>query len=257
LYLEPTAVSSQLADQFLAQVCRRSQGAPLQHLLGEADFFGRAFWVNPDTFIPRPETEAVLAAALPHIQRLALTTGRRLQALDVGTGSGCLAVTLACEVPTCVVTAVEVSWSTLQTARRNALRHGVGGRVLFLQGSWLQAVSGPVDVLMSNPPYVATAEIAALPREVRQEPWASLDGGPDGLTPYRHLFHHAPRVLRPGGLCVIECGEAQVAALTHALRRQPWVEALEAIHDLAGRPRGLMMGCAGSAHTEHERHTRH
>lgn len=239
LYLESPRISEPLQQQFLAYVAQRCAGTPLQYLLGEAEFFGRPFDVAPGTFIPRPETETVLAAMLPHLKSLSATARRPLRAVEVGTGSGCLAVTLACEVPACVVVAVEVSWSALQTARRNAQRHGVGGRVHFVQASWLEAVAGPVDALLSNPPYVPTAQVDRLPLDVRQEPGISLDGGPDGLAPYRMLFEQAPRVLRPGGWCAFECGEEQVAVLMAWARAQGWVQQLDAIHDLAGRPRGL------------------
>ena len=126
-------------------------------------------------------------------------------------------------------------------AQQNVLRHGLASRVQLVQGSWLEAIRGEVDGILSNPPYVPSAHIDHLPLDVRQEPRVSLDGGEEGLRDLRALLAQAPRVLRPNGIMMLECAEEQVARLREEAIMAPWVDRVQVVHDLAGRPRGLLI----------------
>lgn len=240
LYLETRAVASGTVKSFFSQVEARSAGLPLQYLVGEAEFFGLQFQVAPGVFIPRPETESVVSAALAALQPMA-ARGRGLRIVDVGTGSGCIAVTLARHLPSCVVVGVEVSWIALCTAVENVRRHGLSRRIHLVQGQWLEAVRGRVDAVVANPPYIPTAAVQTLPLDVRQEPRVSLDGGMDGMRDLRRILADAERVVVPGGLVVFECGEEQVDDVVRDARSHTWIDAVSPLNDLARRPRGVVI----------------
>ena len=241
VYLQDPLLSDGDAERFFAQVEARVSGTPLQYLLGEAEFFGARFAVAPGVFIPRPETETIVEAALQALRGRAAALGRPLRLLDLGTGSGCIALTLARELPACVVVGVELSWSALCLARQNVRRHGLEERVRLVHGSWFSPVRGLVDGVVSNPPYIPSAQVDRLPLDVRQEPRLSLDGGEQGTRDLLHLIAEAPRVLRSGGVLALECGEAQVEALGRAAASQPWVQTVRSLHDLGGSPRGILI----------------
>jgi release factor glutamine methyltransferase len=212
---------------------QRTAGAPTQYLVGKKEFYGRPFAVDARVLIPRPETELLVESVL---QRLPKEGPCRV--LDVCTGSGCIAVTVAAEREGASVWATELSPGAAAVARANAEAHGVGGRVTVLEGDLL----GPVpegarfDVVVSNPPYVASAEIDTLSAEVRREPRMALDGGPDGLSLYRRLAVDARRALRPGGLLALEIGEAQGEAV-RALLQDAGYEEVRVVKDLERRDR--------------------
>ena len=241
LHLQDTPIPQDTAEQFLSHLEARASGVPLQYLLGEAEFFGERFVVRPGVFIPRPETEAVVEAALQDLREIARRLGRPLRLLDLGTGSGCIAVTLARALPTCVVVGVEVSWDAVCVARHNVLRHGLLSRVRLVQGCWGEPIGGGFDGVLSNPPYVPAARVDHLPFDVRQEPRVSLDGGADGMRALLRLMTDAPRLVAPGGVLALECGEEQVKALIRAAVSASWVETARPIDDLAGRPRGVVI----------------
>lgn len=228
-------------------VRRRGGGEPVAYITGEKDFWGRPFTVTPAVLIPRPETETLVQVALDH----ARTLGRdHLTIVDVATGSGCVAVTLAAELPGARLVATDVSAGAAAVARVNAERHGVADRVDVLVGSWADPVDGVVaDILVANPPYIATAVLESLDRDVRDhEPRLALDGGEDGLDAYRALLPSAARVLAADGWAAFETdiGAARevellgVAALGGSPRTHP---------DLSGRPRVVTVdrGRAGAA----------
>ena len=189
LYLQ---FDRQLRDDELESVRemvrRRGQGEPVAYITGVREFYGREFTVNRGVLIPRPETETLVQVALDHLR--AVAAGRSvLRVADLGTGSGCIAVTLACELPDIRLTATDVSGAALEVARANASRHGVSERITFVETSWADAVDGPIDVVVSNPPYVTDAELAGTERDVRAfEPETALLGGEDGLRAYRALL---------------------------------------------------------------------
>jgi len=184
-------------EQFLA---RAAQGEPLAYLLGEKEFCGLAFMVTPDVLIPRPETETLVEAALDW----AAWVGKADPAIvDVGAGSGAIAVTLAVKLPGARVTAVDVSEKALALVRANAERHGVAGRVRLAQGDLLETLPGPFDAIVANLPYIPTPALADL--EVsRWEPALALDGGGDGLSLIRRLVEQASTRLAAGGLLALE-----------------------------------------------------
>ncbi|MDP3703180.1 MAG: peptide chain release factor N(5)-glutamine methyltransferase [Candidatus Omnitrophota bacterium] len=240
LYLDAEAVPDETAEQFYAQIDARGRGTPLQYLLGDAEFFGQRFSVAPGVFIPRPETETVVEAALEVLRRRAAVAGKPLRLLEFGTGSGCIAVTLVRALATCVVVGIELSWKALWTTKVNAERLGCLTRVLLVQGDWGTGIHGTFDGIISNPPYVPTAQVDQLPCDVRQEPRVSLDGGPAGMRDLFQLVLQAERLLAPGGMLALECGEEQAEALLRHVRIQPWAGSARIIDDLAGRPRGVL-----------------
>jgi release factor glutamine methyltransferase len=183
---------------------RRAAGEPAHHLTGICPFWGRNFEVSPAVLVPRPETELIISTAL----ELPLSAEARV--LDIGTGSGCIAVTLAAERPRWRVWAVDRSSESLQVARRNADRHGV--TVPLWLGDLTAAVLPPWDLVVANLPYIPTVADEKLPTEVRHDPPLALDGGDDGLDLMRRLLTDLPRLLRPCGGVVLEVGDDQADA---------------------------------------------
>ena len=240
LYLEFEAVPSPAELERLRELVRqRAAGAPLQHLLGWQPFLGLRLACDRRALIPRPETEELarrVAAWLKQRQPWA--------AADLGTGSGCLALALAKEAGEGSMWAVDRSAEALALAAENAEACGLSGRLRLLQGDWVEplraAHAGPLDLLVSNPPYIPSAEIAGLDPSVRDhEPRAALDGGGDGLRDLRLLLAEAPGLLKPGGLLAMECGLGQPETLVRlALQAGAWDSAL-ALPDLTGRLRYL------------------
>lgn len=217
-------------------VRRRGGGEPVAHITGEREFHGRGFAVTPDVLIPRPETETLVDLALARARQLG---GDVLRIADLGTGSGCIAVTLAAELPGAVVIGTDLSDSALEVATSNARRHGVGDRIDLRQGSWAAPIDdGAVDLLVANPPYIPSAEIAGLPRDVGEhEPRLALDGGPDGLDRFRDLLPGAARVLAAGGWAAFEV-DSRKADATASLVARALGPGTVAVHaDLSGRPR--------------------
>jgi len=196
---------------YRAMVSRRARREPLQHILGTQEFWGLEFEVSPEVLIPRHDTETLVTEALARVP------GAH-SVLDIGTGSGCIAVALAKSLPDAKVTAIDISLAALEVARRNAERHGAV--IEFLHGSLLAPVAGRCfDLIVSNPPYIPTNDISGLEPEVREgDPRCALDGGMDGLDIYRALIPAAIRQLNPGGWLLVEVGIGQaqeVAELFH------------------------------------------
>ena len=191
-------------------ITRRAAHEPVAYLTGEREFFGRPFRVTPDVLIPRPETELLVEAALG----LLAARPAACRVLDVGTGSGCLAVTIACERPDARLTATDVSAAALAVAEENAVRHTVSGRIRWVHGSLVGPVAEPWDLIVSNPPYIARGDRDSLPPDVRDfEPELALYGGEDGLAVIRAIVQAARGALTPTGTLLLEIGAGQAEAV--------------------------------------------
>jgi release factor glutamine methyltransferase len=286
LYAHPEEqISTADADRFFALIARRANGEPTQHLTGKQEFWGLEFEVTPDVLIPRPETEHVIEVALDRLAirdiragRKQTFTGEGLQIADIGTGSGCIAIVLAKELPQATILATDISSAALAVARRNAARHKVRDGVRFLKCNLLEgliastaasskvsvvgaqhaapqlgnaaakAKSGsPVsehgsrsfDLIASNPPYIGRREAATLMREVRDhEPEIALYGGEEGYEFYADLITQSAAHLKPGGILVLELGHNSLPAVQPLLDASTWTN-VAVTNDLAGIPRVL------------------
>jgi release factor glutamine methyltransferase len=217
------------ADQFESMLRRRLASEPVQYITGVQEFFGLPFEVSPAVLIPRPETEHLVEAVL---ERFGRESSPRI--VDVGTGSGAIAVALAHALPRSQVTAVDLSSAALEVARRNAERHGVLERVTLLQSDLLAVLeSADFEVVLSNPPYIAEGEVLE-PQVLNYEPRSALYAGPTGLEIYERLIPQARRVLKPQGWLMLEIGYGQSTALSRLL--SDWNE-VSFLNDLQGIPR--------------------
>ena len=232
-------LSSEMLELFDRLLERRAAGEPLQYITGHQEFYGLEFEVTPGVLIPRPETELIIDEVI----RLAETESPQL-IFDIGTGSGCIAITLARELPNVNVIATDVSVAALRVARRNAARHRVvSPRVSFLHADLLSpfADAQAADFIVSNPPYVAAAELPQLQREVRDwEPDVALTDYGDGLSFYRRLFDDAPSRLRRGGYLLCEMGYTQSEAIEAFVDPKVWSEK-RILHDLQDIPRTIVL----------------
>ena len=276
LYAYPEEVVAEAeAERFFDLIARRAAGEPTQHLTGKQEFWGLEFEVTPDVLIPRPETEHLIEVAL---DRLALrelranrpqkSDGAGLQIADIGTGSGCIAIALAKELPAANFLATDISPAALAVAKRNATRHQVANRIEFSEANLLspvgaqQAAPRPgkiqnsaslashgsritdrdsrlFDLIASNPPYIGRREAPALPREVRDhEPHAALFGGEEGYELYADLITESAKHLNPGGILVLELGHNSLEAVQPLLAASAWTN-IGVTNDLAGIPRVL------------------
>ncbi|MGE0845320.1 MAG: peptide chain release factor N(5)-glutamine methyltransferase [Flavobacteriaceae bacterium] len=213
-------------------IARREGGEPVARILGVREFHGLDFELAPATLVPRPDTETLVEAAL------ALIAGTPSPLIvDLGTGSGAIAVAILKARADARALATDISPEAAETARRNAMRHGVEGRILAVAGDWGAALGGGFDLVVSNPPYIAENERAGLSREVRDhEPLRALFAGADGLDAYRVILPQAAGLLAPGGAVAVEIGHMQAAAVT-ALAKAAGLTDCRTLCDLAGRDR--------------------
>jgi release factor glutamine methyltransferase len=235
-------------QQYFSLIARRASGAPTQHLTGHQEFWGLDFEVTPDVLIPRPETEHVIEVAL---ERLGVSSeagsSRRQEEFriaDVGTGSGCIAIALARELPAAQIIATDISAAALNVARRNATRHGVASRIDFVECNLMDEVqhqspatshqSPHLDLIASNPPYIGRQEAATLPREVLEhEPAVALFGGEAGTEIYAPLIARAAKLLKPAGILVLELGHDSAERVSRLLDSPEWTS-VAMTNDLAG-----------------------
>jgi release factor glutamine methyltransferase len=276
LYAHPEEIISDAELQrFFELIARRAAGEPTQHLTGKQEFWGLEFEVNPNVLIPRPETEHVIEVALDRLALHELRAGRPqksagegLQIADIGTGSGCIAIALAKELPAANFYATDISPAALAIAKRNASRHQVADRIDFIEANLLSPVEAQYiapqpgkipnsalrstvqspatnhqsplfDLIVSNPPYVGRREAPSLPREVRDhEPHAALFGGEEGYELYADLITQSAQHLKPGGIIVLELGHNSLAAVQPLLDTPDWTN-VGVTNDLAGVPRVL------------------
>ncbi len=240
LYLEfEREVDDATLGKLREMVKRRADGEPLQYITGTTEFCGLEFLVDRRVLIPRPETELLIETVL----KLLNTEHRTLKTIaDVGTGSGCIAVTLAKKLPGAEIYAVDVSVEALAVAEANAQRHGVEKNIRFLESDLLSNLSSSLqaDAIVSNPPYVCSGEIAKLPKEVRDfEPGRALAAGEDGLEIIRRLVMTAKRSLAPAGFVALEIGAGQRPAVEMLFGKENFV-VTQVVKDLQGHERVIV-----------------
>ncbi len=240
-------VGGEELEKFRALVRRRLAHEPVQYLVGSTEFYGMEFALNSAVLIPRPETEHLVEAVVDWSRAQEGSTAPLL--LDIGTGSGCIAIAIAAQLPDCRITAVDISETALEVARSNAGRHGVGDRIDFLQHDILNggfADDASYDIVVSNPPYVASAEVPALqPEIVAHEPMIAVTDGGDGLTFFRSIAAQAGRLLKPGGLLAVEIGFGQSEDVRHILS-DAGLTVTNVIEDYSGIERVVMCSRAES-----------
>ena len=232
-HAEHVLSQSELND-FRQVVERRATGEPQQYITGVQDFFNREFKVTPDVLIPRPETELLVEAALKVIE-----PEREANVCDVGTGSGCIAVSLLCERRLARVTALDISESALAIAKLNAQAYDVTDRITLLVSDCFDSVPSVsrFDLVVTNPPYVSAGALSGLQREVKDhEPLVALSPGDDGLVVIRRLLGDAPRFLKPGGHLIMEIGFDQSEKLRTMIQPDVW-QLIDILPDLQGIPR--------------------
>jgi release factor glutamine methyltransferase len=250
LYAHPEdEISAEQEKQLLALLERRANGEPTQYLTGKQEFWGLEFEVTPDVLIPRPETEHVIEVALDRLALRELRAGRKqtlsgegLRIADVGTGSGCIAIALAKDLPGAKFLATDISPAALKVAQRNAERHNFADRIAFVAANLLDVVTSPgqerrFELIASNPPYISLREGPTLQREVREhEPEVALYGGEEGYELYAALVTQSAAHLVAGGIAVFELGHDSVAAVEPLFETPEWTH-VGVTNDLAGIPR--------------------
>ncbi|CCG08301.1 peptide chain release factor N(5)-glutamine methyltransferase [Pararhodospirillum photometricum] len=225
-------LSAEETAPLAAMLARRVAREPLSRIVGRRGFWTLELALSPDTLDPRPDTETLVQAGLDLLPPPA--PGKTPCLLDLGTGSGCVLLALLSERPDALGVGVDIAPGAAATAQANARALGLADRVLVVVGDWLTALRGPFDLIVSNPPYIPSADIAGLEPEVRCfDPWRALDGGPDGLAPYRLLAREAPARLTPGGALAVEVGQGQDADVAALLAAAGWRE-IGVKQDLAG-----------------------
>ncbi|MBM3545061.1 MAG: peptide chain release factor N(5)-glutamine methyltransferase [Alphaproteobacteria bacterium] len=234
-------LAPETAARFAAAILRRAGGEPVSRITGMREFYGREFRLDRHTLDPRPDTETLIEAALDFIARKAWHDAP-LRLLDLGTGTGCILLTLLAELPNACGVGADISDGTLAVAKANARRLGLESRATFMTGDWFDGMTGTFDLILTNPPYVASNEIAGLAREVKDhDPRRALDGGADGLDSYRRIAAKAAAFLAPGGAVILEIGAGQADAVRDLFRTgSAGLDEPALRHDLSGRPRVVL-----------------
>ncbi len=241
------AVAREVEVDYREGITRRASREPLQYITGLQEFWSLPFNVSPAVMIPRPETELIVEACVARCSKL------DPRVVDIATGSGCVAVAVARELPGALVHATDLSEEALDVARLNAARNDVGGRLAFYQGDVYEplrnlGLEGYIDFVLSNPPYVAESDLATLEPEVRDhEPRAALTPGPDPLAVHRRVAAQAPEFLVPGGFVIVEFGIGQTQDVSRAYASVAGLEVEEVLKDLAGLDRVLVVRAAPAA----------
>jgi release factor glutamine methyltransferase len=237
-------LSVKQVDQLRAGAARRIAGEPVHRVLGWREFYGLKLHLSAETLEPRPDTEAVVDAVLPLLKAKA-AAGLRPHVLDLGTGTGAICLALLSECPEAEGVGTDISEDALATATRNAAALGLDGRFRAVRSDWFSALAGRFDIIVSNPPYIPSADIQGLDREVREhDPLAALDGGPDGLGPYRVIANQARDFLAYGGYVAVEFGWDQLDAV-RGIFESTGFAMHRAIRDYGGRDRGMIFEVTG------------
>jgi release factor glutamine methyltransferase len=238
-------LDAQARGRIAEVLARRAAREPVSRIVGEREFHGLALAINAETLDPRPDTETVVTAALALAGEIRASSGGPLEILDLGTGSGAIALALLRAMPDAVATATDISPLALEMARANAERHGLGPRISFIRSRWLEDIDRRYHLLVTNPPYIPSGDIAALAPEVAHwDPHAALDGGPDGLDAYRAILADVSRALQPQGRAVFEVGFGQapeVAALARHYGLVPAPLDWPVLRDLGGNTRCVVV----------------
>jgi release factor glutamine methyltransferase len=222
-----------------AALARRLAGEPVHRILGHREFYGLDLMLSPETLEPRPDTETLVEAMLPIAAETVARRGE-CRILDLGTGTGAIALALLSQVERAVATGVDISEGALETAANNAARHGLANRFTPLRSNWFANIFGQYDAIVSNPPYIPTKHIDSLQADVREfDPHRALDGGEDGLDAYRLISEGAARCLAAGGTIGVEIGYDQKDAVTGIFQRAGY-RLTKAVRDLGGNDRVLM-----------------
>jgi release factor glutamine methyltransferase len=231
-----TPLETGARERLDAWLARRERREPVAHIVGERGFWNLTLKSDARALVPRPETEVIVELVLKNAPADA-----PLQLLDLGTGSGAIILALLAERPAWRGVAVDASRDALDLAAENAAMHGLAGRVELREGHWADGLDQRFDVVVSNPPYIASDEIAGLDVDVRDhDPPLALDGGADGLEPYRHLLPLLPRLLVPGGLFAFEFGASQAGAVMEIAQSVPGLLRMQVVRDLSDRDRVLI-----------------
>lgn len=229
-------LSADVLERFDAAIARRAKREPVAYITGQKDFWNLTFDVGPGVLVPRPETELMIEWA----QHRFRDHDAVLNALDLGTGSGCILLTFLSIYPKAQGLGVDISDEALSWARRNAHKIGVESRTMFLKNRWAEGITGSFDVIFANPPYIDDTDMAQLAPEVGgHEPHGALHGGADGLDAYRELAPQIAARLNPGGFALVEVGLGQAAAV-ESLFVARGMDARQTARDLAGIPRNLV-----------------
>lgn len=222
-----------------AAIARRIAGEPVHRILGFRHFYGLKLFLSSETLEPRPDTETLVDAILPRLRQLAARKGA-CRILDLGTGTGAIALALLAETPQAAAVGVDISPNALATASRNASENGLSARFETVRSDWFENISGRYDVIVSNPPYIPSKELETLQREVREhDPARALDGGPDGLEAYRKIAEKVDVFLEPAGVVGVEIGHMQKQDVAGLFERFG-LRLVDARQDFAGRDRVLI-----------------
>lgn len=234
-YAEPLTDEQRAAMRGLVK--RRANAEPVAYLVGHREFFSLNFKVTPDVLVPRPDTETLVVELIDRAKPVDAP-----KILDIGTGSGCIAVTVATHIPAAIVTAIDLSEAALDVARENATTHQVAERITFIQSDLFSALPDDArfDFIVSNPPYIREDEMPTLPPDVRlHEPNSALVAGADGLSILRRIISDAKRYLVPGGHLLLECAHEQAAAVRDLMKASGDFEEITLVNDLTHRPRAV------------------
>ena len=238
VYGDDACLSSSQSGHLESLLERRLSGEPLAYIVGRREFYGLELEVNEHVLIPRQETELLVDIVLEYLPSFEPTP----RVVDVGTGSGAVALAIAANSKSVDIIATDNSGGALDVVRRNASKLGLSNRISFVRCDMLDAVGGPVDIIVSNPPYIPSGQIEYLQTEVRREPVVALDGGDDGLEPFRRLLAQAEDKLAPGGVVVVELMPEQMeAAIEIARQTMPNLSAVRTREDLMGNARALVL----------------
>ncbi len=235
LYLDKDRVLDKDKSYLISSVLkRRITGEPIDYILGKTEFMGLEFKVNKNVFIPRPETEILVETAIKYVTRSPGHQVTSFNILDLGTGSGCIAVSLAKYLSRCGITATDISQEALEMAKDNANLHNVNKKIRFINSDLFTQYAirnTQYDITACNPPYIPTAEIEKLQPEISYEPRVALDGGRDGLDFYRKIIKQAPDYLREGGFLIMEIGFNQMGEVKNIFQKYGNFEIIEVVKD--------------------------